>query len=256
MRLSLLHTIRLSSCTWRRHHTAVTYLNHGELVYKASQKKPSVAFSTTAIVPALGSVGVKMPRPLLIACVVSFAILHSEAVLIIPLDPGILPLFPTNLVHGATEAALGLPMGAFLWASIIALKGAVFIGVIIAGALDGGTLVRKRSVQQIADTEDELLSTIGHLDTHGCILKMLCLLQAESPDDLTPEEGILVDLLSNSILNYSTEVNATVLRPSEEGGLPSHSAGDCDAFFGMCPYEREILRGLLRQVFGCGMPFS
>ncbi|XP_037791045.1 uncharacterized protein LOC119586392 [Penaeus monodon] len=133
-------------------------------------------------------------------------------------------------------------------------QGAVFIGVIIAGALDGGTLVRKRAVSQISEIESELLSTIGQLDTHGCIMKMLCILQTEPPETRTPEENVLVELLSNSVLTFSNEVNATVLHPSEEGGVPSHSAEDCDAFFSMCAYEKEILRGLLRQVFSCGMP--
>ncbi|XP_047472562.1 uncharacterized protein LOC125027521 [Penaeus chinensis] len=195
-----------------------------------------------------------MRRLLLLACAASFGVLRSEAVLIIPLEPDILPLFPTNLVAGATGAALAFPMGAFLLAASIALKGAVFIGVIIAGALDGGTLVKKRSVSQISEIESELLSTIGQLDTHGCIMKMLCILQTESPESRTPEENVLVDLLSSSVLTFSNEVNATVLNSSEEGGVPNHSAEDCNAFFSMCAYEKEILRGLLRHVFSCGMP--
>nr|XP_027206597.1 uncharacterized protein LOC113800069 [Penaeus vannamei] len=195
-----------------------------------------------------------MRRLLLLACAASFAVLHSGAVLIIPLEKDFLPLFPTNLVAGATGAALAFPMGAFLLAASIALKGAVFIGVIIAGALDGGTLVKKRSVRQISEIESELLSTISQLDTHGCLMKMLCILQTESPESRTPEENVLVDLLSRSVLTFSNEVNATVLYPNEEGGVPSHSAEDCDGFFSMCPYEREILKGLFRQVFGCGMP--
>lgn len=113
---------------------------------------------------------------------------------------------------------------------------------------------KRRSAQDISQTESQVLSVISELDTHGCILKTLCYLQeGESPRTRSLEENILVDLLSNGLMAFSKEINATVLLSAGEELGTTPAGGDCDVLFSKCPFGKELLRGFLRQVWGCGM---
>ncbi|XP_047472670.1 uncharacterized protein LOC125027603 isoform X2 [Penaeus chinensis] len=195
----------------------------------------------------------------------------------------VLYLFVVSSVLVQSEAGgpLGAPIAAVMISGMIALKGAAIIGLLISGLVDdyededytesedyegdgddGETATAperrwyrgRRSVQDISATESHLLSVISQLDTHGCILKTMCYLQeGESPDALTTEESVLVDLLSNGLTAFSKEVNATILLSMGEGlGMTSFEGG-CDALFSKCPFGKELLRGFLRQVWGCGV---
>ncbi|ROT82309.1 uncharacterized protein [Penaeus vannamei] len=198
-----------------------------------------------------------MRRVLLYLCALSFVLVQCEA-----------------------GGPLGAPIAALMISGMIALKGAAIIGLLISGLVDdedyrdygdtagneegGGDNAtataperrwyrKRRSAQDISATESHLLSVISRLDTHGCILKTMCYLQeGESPDTLTTEESVLVDLLSNAVTTFSKEVNATVLLST--GGIgATFYEGDCDSLFSRCPYGKELLRGFLRQAWGCGI---
>ncbi|XP_037793442.1 uncharacterized protein LOC119588865 isoform X2 [Penaeus monodon] len=186
----------------------------------------------------------------------------------------VLYLFAVSFVLAQCEAGgpLGAPIAAVMISGMIALKGAAIIGLLISGLVDdyedgdytengdyegaeddGETATaperwwyrKRRSVQDISATESHLLSVISQLDTHGCILKTMCYLQeGDSPDALTTEENVLVDLLSNGLTAFSKEVNATILLSMGEGLDTTSFEGGCDALFSKCPFGKELLKRL------------
>lgn len=122
-----------------------------------------------------------------------------------------------------------------------------------------GVLSRKERqaepVSQLAETESYILSAVGQVDTHGCILKLLCLLEAkkESGETLTKEERLFVTFLSNKMPLFSQEANATALITEEHDSDRPHSEEECNALFSNCPVGGQLLRRLLGVVWGFGI---
>nr|XP_027208525.1 uncharacterized protein LOC113802194 [Penaeus vannamei] len=79
-----------------------------------------------------------------------------------------------------------------------------------------GRSVDPDTEQDADEGKNMLLSTVGHLDPDGCILKMLCNLQTRSPSSLTPEEDLIVDMFSNNTETMST-YNAAFVYATDVG---------------------------------------
>lgn len=134
------------------------------------------------------------------------------------------------------------------------------VGAIAGYIVDkSGVLSRKErqagDASQLAETESYILSAVSQVDTHGCILKLLCLLEAEkaSEEKLTEEEKLFVDFLSNKMPLFSQEANATALISEEQDPGRSHSEEECTALFSNCPVGGQLLRRLLGVVWGFGI---
>ncbi|XP_042890114.1 uncharacterized protein LOC122265032 [Penaeus japonicus] len=174
----------------------------------------------------------------------------------LPLDD--LPeISPDNWIMKDTGAgALAGPLGGLLIGGLIAINVGAIAGYIVDKS---GVLSRKKrqaeSSPQVTGTESYILSAVGQIDTHGCILKMLCLLEAEeaSGGTLTKEENLYVSFLSNKMPHFSLEANATALLPADgEGAELTPSEGECNQLFSRCVVGGQLLKTLLRVVWGFG----
>lgn len=141
-------------------------------------------------------------------------------------------------------------------ATVLALKGlAVLKGAAIAGHVLGSRRRHhhhhKRSIESQEQDEDNiLLSTVGQLDSNGCILKLLCHLQVKDEASRTTEENILIEKFTNGI-DVRTIYNEAFV--SAIGiGRKTHDAVTCNKNFPKCPLDEGQLGGLLRQAWGCG----
>lgn len=116
-------------------------------------------------------------------------------------------------------------------------------GTIIALFVTGGYRRRRSTSEDSADPVYLIMSAVSRLDTHGCILKLLCQLKANSPDDLSTEEGIIVELFADHLELFA-----------KNGAGESSALGEgqdvCAAPGDRCPVEGEILRNLSRMVWG------
>ncbi|XP_042226697.1 uncharacterized protein LOC121869424 [Homarus americanus] len=108
---------------------------------------------------------------------------------------------------------------------------------------------RKRAIDQgigeIEEAEKLLLSAATHLDTDGCVLKLLCHLNNKQVDARTLEETVLLQMFSDNLETMSS-YNTTIQEDSEV------DQGVCDKMFPNCPLREEELGSLLRQTWGCG----
>ncbi|KAG7166303.1 uncharacterized protein LOC121869423 [Homarus americanus] len=108
---------------------------------------------------------------------------------------------------------------------------------------------QKRAITQgeeeVEEAEKLLLSAATHLDTDGCVLKLLCHLNNKQVDALTLEETVLLQMFSDSPETMSS-YNTTIQEDSEV------DQGVCDKMFPNCPLTEEELGSLLRQTWGCG----
>lgn len=113
---------------------------------------------------------------------------------------------------------------------------------IIALFATGGYRRRRRSTSEdLASPEDLLLlAAVSRLDTHGCVLRLLCHLKAESPDALSAEERILTEA-------FAEHLDLFVKENGIEDTKDSH--GDtCDDSSDECPFGEDLLRTLLHRV--------
>ncbi|XP_042227180.1 uncharacterized protein LOC121869692 [Homarus americanus] len=109
-----------------------------------------------------------------------------------------------------------------------------------------------RAIQSAADEgENLLLSTVGQLDPNGCVLKLLCVLEAKEEAYRTLEEAILVDMFANSTETL-TSYNAAFVYATDVGGKTQDAAA-CHHHFPKCPLTDDQLSGLLQQAWGCGL---
>lgn len=113
--------------------------------------------------------------------------------------------------------------------------------IIVLFATGGYRRKRSSSSEGSANPESLLLAAVGRLDTHGCVLKLLCQLEAESPDALSPEERIFAAVFADRLELFA-----------KDSGAAEERAGDgqvCEASGDRCPLEGDLLRGLLRRVW-------
>ncbi|XP_069974648.1 uncharacterized protein [Penaeus vannamei] len=112
-----------------------------------------------------------------------------------------------------------------------------------------GRSVDPDTEQDADEGKNMLLSTVGHLDPDGCILKMLCNLQTRSHSSLTPEEDLIVDMFSNNTETMSSYNAAFVY--ATDVGTKTRDPSVCNKLFPKCSLSEQQLSGLLRRVWGC-----
>ncbi|KAK4319162.1 hypothetical protein Pmani_009881 [Petrolisthes manimaculis] len=133
------------------------------------------------------------------------------------------------------------------------LLGLVGLKVLAIGG--GGSLlagIGKRSVRQGELTVDEnlLLTTVTQLDPNGCILKLLCSLQAKPEEARTTEEANLVRMFSDN-QDSLTSANAAFVYAAGVG-RETQDVASCDKLFSKCLMEEEQLSRVLQQSWSCG----
>ncbi|XP_063592473.1 uncharacterized protein LOC134769662 [Penaeus indicus] len=169
----------------------------------------------------------------------------------LPLDD--LPEIDANtwIMKDTGAGALAGPLGGLLIGGLIAINVGAIAGYIVDKS---GVISRKERqaepVSQLAETESYILSAVSQVDTHGCILKLLCLLESE--ETLTKEERLFVNFLSNKMPLFSQEANATALISEEQDSDRPHSEEECNTLFSNCPVGGQLLRRLLGVVWGFG----
>ncbi|XP_027206611.2 uncharacterized protein [Penaeus vannamei] len=157
------------------------------------------------------------------------------------LPPGyVTPLFPNLPVP--VLPTLGVIQASGLMPLLVSTLNAVQAATIIVLFATGGyRRKRSSSSEGSANPESLLLAAVGRLDTHGCVLKLLCQLEAESPDALSPEERIFAGVFADRLELFA-----------KDSGAAEEHAGDgqvCEASGDRCPLEGDLLRGLLRRVW-------
>lgn len=107
-----------------------------------------------------------------------------------------------------------------------------------------------RSVEAATASEGErlLLFAAGHLDTNGCIFKLLCHLQAKEESRRTPDEHLLVSIFSSESLPSFGTAFARAL----DVGRKAQDSSECTRTFPKCPLAEADLADLLQQAWGCG----
>ncbi|XP_042208214.1 uncharacterized protein LOC121856627 [Homarus americanus] len=100
-----------------------------------------------------------------------------------------------------------------------------------------------RAIQSAADEgQNLLLSTVGQLDPNGCVLKLLCILEAKEEAYRTLEEAKTL-----------TSYNAAFVYATDVGGKTRDAAACRHHHFPKCPLTDDQLSGLLQQAWGCGL---
>ncbi|XP_047472648.1 uncharacterized protein LOC125027588 [Penaeus chinensis] len=107
-----------------------------------------------------------------------------------------------------------------------------------------------RSVEAatIGEGERLLLFAAGHLDTNGCIFKLLCHLQAKEESRRTPDEHLLVSIFNSELLSSFGAAFARAL----DVGRKAQDSSECTRTFPNCPLAEADLADLLQQAWGCG----
>ncbi|KAK4327399.1 hypothetical protein Pmani_002065 [Petrolisthes manimaculis] len=98
--------------------------------------------------------------------------------------------------------------------------------------------------------ENLLLTTVTQLDPNGCILKLLCSLQAKPEEARTTEEGNLVRMFSDN-QDSLTSANAAFVYAAGVG-REAQDVVSCDKLFSKCLMEEEQLSRVLQQSWSCG----
>ncbi|KAG7166300.1 uncharacterized protein LOC121869422 [Homarus americanus] len=89
-------------------------------------------------------------------------------------------------------------------------------------------------MKEVKEVEKLLLSAATHLDTDGCVLKLLCHLNNKQVDGLSQEEAVLLKLFHNTS-THKTQDQAT-----------------CDQMFPQCVLKEVELSSLQQETWGCG----
>ncbi|XP_069179501.1 uncharacterized protein [Procambarus clarkii] len=107
-----------------------------------------------------------------------------------------------------------------------------------------------KALEEVEEVQKLLVSAVTHLDTDGCILKLLCHLDKKHHEAVTPEEKIFLQVFYNSPETLSSSYK--LLEDTETGHV--QGVGDtCEEGFSQCPLRVEELDRLLQQqVTGCG----
>ncbi|KAG7166301.1 hypothetical protein Hamer_G011130 [Homarus americanus] len=106
-----------------------------------------------------------------------------------------------------------------------------------------------QGIGEMEEAEKLLLSAATHLDTDGCVLKLLCHLNNKQVDARTLEETVLLQMFSDNLetmSSYNTAFQET--RDVDQ----TQDQVTCDKMFPNCPLTEEELGSLLRQTWGCG----
>ncbi|KAK7028800.1 hypothetical protein SK128_010375 [Halocaridina rubra] len=176
----------------------------------------------------------------------------------------LISLLALNTWVAAADGIIIVTGTAVAAAAFAALKGAAFIK--LAGGLTHSDVkhhlhkkehvalrhhIHSRSLEgELQETENVLLSSVQYLDPSGCVLKLLCQLEAENRNNRTFEENILLELFSNNPETMSV-FNAAFVGAAIIGGR-TRDAAVCDITFPRCPLDDAQLRSLLQKAWGCG----
>ncbi|XP_037793415.1 uncharacterized protein LOC119588844 [Penaeus monodon] len=156
------------------------------------------------------------------------------------LPPGyVTPLFPNLPVPFLPT--LGVIQASGLMPLLVSTLHALQAATIIALFATGGYRRKRSSSPEGLVNPESLLIAVSRLDTHGCVLKLLCQLEAESPDALSVEERILVAAFADRLELFA-----------KGSGVEEAIGGDgqaCEASGDKCPFEGALLRGLLSRVW-------
>nr|XP_053657577.1 uncharacterized protein LOC128706648 isoform X2 [Cherax quadricarinatus] len=96
------------------------------------------------------------------------------------------------------------------------------------------------ALEKLDEVQKMMLTAATHLDTDGCVLKLLCYLHNKQRDSRSLEENLLLQLFFSS---------------SEKLSRSARGVGDqitCDQVFPKCPLGKEELSSLMVQTSGCG----
>ncbi|XP_047471445.1 uncharacterized protein LOC125026889 [Penaeus chinensis] len=162
-----------------------------------------------------------------------FILTEDDVVPVFPDLPA--PFIPTLGVIAANGL---MPL---LRATLLAMETAFVIAVFITGGQDR----RKRSTSE--ELANLLLSAVSRLDTHGCILKLLCQLEAESPDALSVEERRLVEAFADRLELFA---EGSGVEEAHGGDGQGRDGALCDAPADRCPFGGAVLRSVWRRVSG------
>ncbi|XP_042230813.1 uncharacterized protein LOC121872212 isoform X1 [Homarus americanus] len=137
----------------------------------------------------------------------------------------------------------------FPLAAIAAFVGSRIASIAVPLAIERG----KRSVNLVSSDDEKniLLSVMTQLDPDGCILKLLCSLEASSTEGVhTPKERALVNTFTNQNETL-TPYNAAYIY-AVNIGQHAHDAALCDKKFNKCSISVAELRDLLEWSSNCG----
>ncbi|XP_037791034.1 uncharacterized protein LOC119586383 [Penaeus monodon] len=182
-----------------------------------------------------------MRHLLLLGVIAADALLVSDCFVmktgdVIPVFPDLpAPFIPTL---GVIAASGLMPL---LRATLFAMETAFIIAVFVTG----GQERRRRSTSE--ELANLLLSAISRLDTHGCVLKLLCQLKAESPEALSVEEKILVAAFADRLELFAKDSGVEEAHGDDGQG---RDRALCDASADRCPFELALLRSVWRRVWG------
>ncbi|XP_042227165.1 uncharacterized protein LOC121869683 [Homarus americanus] len=101
-----------------------------------------------------------------------------------------------------------------------------------------------QAMEEVEQGEKLLLSAATHLDTDGCVLKLLCHLNNKQVDARTLEETVLLQMFSDNLETMSSYNTAFKNATEAEQGV-------CDHVLTQCPLGEEELGNVMRQTWSC-----
>lgn len=139
-----------------------------------------------------------------------------------------------------------------MWYKLItSLRPSIQAGTIIALFVTGTYRRRRSASEDLADPVYLIMATVSRLDTHGCILKLLCQLRADSPDNLSAEERIIVEIFADHVDLFAKNGAGESSALGEDGQLQIQNV--CTSSADRCPIAGDLLRNLSRHVWGSSL---
>ncbi|XP_042890116.1 uncharacterized protein LOC122265034 [Penaeus japonicus] len=186
-----------------------------------------------------------MRHLLLLALTAANLLLFAECFLLPPgYAPPVFPALPLPYIP-----LLGVIQANGLMPLLVSTLMAMHAGTIIALFGTGGYRRKRSSSDAYSDPVYLIMSAVSRLDTHGCILKLLCQLKAEeSSGTLTSQERILVEVFASHLDVFAEKGTGESYALGDDGRVQDEVV--CGTPTDQCPFGAPLLRNLLRQVWG------
>ncbi|KAK8383464.1 hypothetical protein O3P69_015736 [Scylla paramamosain] len=159
------------------------------------------------------------------------------------------------------SAVLTLAVVASCWALAASTPTFGLLGPLVGLKVIGGLLggfggsrfgIFKRSVdqqQQQQQEAPEMLTMVAQLDPQGCLLKLLCHLEAKEAEALSRHEVILAGLFRDA--SDAATPSSAAFTYAVGIGNKSRDAAVCDKVFSKCPLKYSQLSAVLEESWAC-----
>ncbi|XP_068210741.1 uncharacterized protein [Palaemon carinicauda] len=160
----------------------------------------------------------------------------------------------TLLVASCVDAKYDLKITAEEAANVLVAIGSILIlkGAMTVGYLEGRrvrtTARAPRQYDGTADAAVTVLTAVEQVDSIGCTLKLICLLEARDKADRDLEENLIVESFSSYVKSPAARDKASSAQHNNTGKRTKESAAySCEKQYPKCLLDEYQLRTILKN---------